>query len=96
MIAASILLNADIALGTLGGKKRKTFDITDKSKGEYWKTTPNFIVCGLSHIFSVRTDVVGRLGIVCTFGQPPSDSRAVCWGVVHGPAFETETVERKL
>lgn len=57
MIAASILLDTDVALGT---------------------------------VFSVSTNVVSCFGVVCTLGEPFPDCGAVCGGVIHLSALETE------
>lgn len=59
MIAASVLLNADVALWT---------------------------------IFSVSTNVVGCLRVVCTLREPFPDSGAVCGGVIHLTTLETENL----
>lgn len=47
------------------------------------------------YIFSVRADVVCRLRVICTFGQPFPDRCTVCGCVVHLTAFETEENNRK-
>lgn len=47
-----------------------------------------------SYIFSVCADVVSRLRVICTFGQPFPDCCTVCGRVVHLTAFKTETEKR--
>lgn len=47
-----------------------------------------------SYIFSVRADVVCRLRVVSTFGQPFADGCTVCGRVVHLTAFKTATGKR--
>lgn len=42
------------------------------------------------YIFSVCADVVSRLRVICTFGQPFPDRCTVCGCVVHLTAFKTE------
>lgn len=47
-------------------------------------------LCVLSYVFSVCTDVVGRLRVICTFRQPFADDSTVCGGVIHLSALKTE------
>lgn len=46
-------------------------------------------VC-VPYIFSVCTNVVCSLGVVCTFGQPFPNGCTVCGCVVHLTAFKTK------
>lgn len=50
---------------------------------------------GGSYIFSVRTDIVGRLRVVGAFCEPLPDGRAVCGCVVHLTAFKTKNDEKQ-
>ena len=42
-----------------------------------------------THIFSVCADIIGRLRVVSTFGQPFTDGAAVGGGAVHLATLET-------
>ena len=76
MIAATILLYTNLALGT--NLKHKSFKL---------KTFT--VIATKATDFGMSTNVVGRFAIIGTFGQPLPDRVAISGRMIVAPASET-------